>query len=76
MLQLSGGARGVREPVSLNELVDRTSGLMRASLSGSAIRLMVEKGASVPDVEGDFGQLQQMLLNLLQNAQQAITQSG
>jgi len=76
MLQLSGDARGVREPVSLNELVDRTSGLMRASLSGSAIHLMVEKGASVPDVEGDFGQLQQMLLNLLQNAQQAITHSG
>jgi signal transduction histidine kinase len=76
MLQLSGDARGVREPVSLNELVDRTSGLMRASLSGSAIHLMVEKGAAVPNVEGDFGQLQQMLLNLLQNAQQAITHSG
>jgi signal transduction histidine kinase len=76
MLQLSGDARGVREPVSLNELVDRTSGLMRASLSGSAIRLMVEKGVAVPNVEGDFGQLQQMLLNLLQNAQQAITHSG
>ena len=76
MLQLSGDARSVREPMSLNELVDRTSGLMRASLSGSAIHLMVEKGASVPDVEGDFGQLQQMLLNLLQNAQQAITHSG
>jgi CheY-like chemotaxis protein len=62
--------------VSLNELVDRTAGLMRASLSGSAVHLMVEKGASVPAVEGDFGQLQQALLNLLQNAQQAITQSG
>ena len=76
MLQLSGDARGVREPVSLNELVDRTADLMRTTLSGSAIRLMLEKGASVPSVEGDFGQLQQVLLNLLQNAQQAITQSG
>lgn len=76
MLQLSGDARGVREPVSLNELVDRTAGLMRTTLSGSPIRLMVEKGVSVPDVEGDFGQLQQVLLNLLQNAQQAILQSG
>ena len=76
MLQLSGDARGVRQPVSLNELVDRSAGLLRASLSGSAIHLMVEKGASVPDVEGDFGQLQQVLLNLLQNAQQAILQSG
>jgi signal transduction histidine kinase/CheY-like chemotaxis protein len=76
MLQLSGDGRGVREPVSLNELVDRTAGLMRATLSGSLIRLKIEKGASVPDVEGDFGQLQQVLLNLLQNAQQAISQGG
>ena len=73
---LSGDARGVREPVSLNELVDRTADLMRATLSGSPIRLMVEKGGSVPNIEGDFGQLQQVLLNLLQNAQQAILQSG
>ncbi|HET7105462.1 MAG TPA: ATP-binding protein [Candidatus Acidoferrum sp.] len=76
VLQLSGDAGGVREPVSLNELVDRTVGLMRATLSGSPIRLMVEKGASPPGVEGDFGQLQQVLLNLLQNAQQAIIHSG
>ena len=76
MLQLSGDAWGVHQPVSLNELVDRSASLLRASLSGSAIHLMVEKGASVPDVEGDFGQLQQVLLNLLQNAQQAILQSG
>jgi signal transduction histidine kinase len=76
LLQLSGEGRSVREPVSLNDLVERTADLMRTTLSGSAIRLMVEKGVSVPNVEGDFGQLQQMLLNLLQNAQQAITQSG
>jgi signal transduction histidine kinase len=76
LLQLSGEAHHVREPVSLNDLVDRTADLMRATLSGSPIRLMVEKGASIPNVQGDFGQLQQVLLNLLQNAQQAITQSG
>jgi len=76
LLQLSGEAHHVREPVSLNDLVDRTADLMRATLAQSAIRLTVEKGASVPGVAGDFGQLQQVLLNLLQNAQQAIAQSG
>jgi len=76
LLRLSGESRTVRAPVFINELVDQTAALMRSTLSGSAIHLMVEKGASVPAVEGDFGQLQQALLNLLQNAQQAITQSG
>jgi two-component system NtrC family sensor kinase len=76
LLQLSGEAHHVREPVSLNDLVDRTADLMRATLAENAIRLMVEKGSSVPSVAGDFGQLQQVLLNLLQNAQQAIAQSG
>jgi signal transduction histidine kinase len=76
LLQLSGEGRGARAAGSVNELVDRTVALMRSTLSGSAIHLMVEKGASVPEVQGDFGQLQQALLNLLQNAQQAITQSG
>ena len=75
-LQLSGDAYPLREPVSLNDLVDRTEELIRASLAGNAIRMRVEKGSSVPGVEGDFGQLQQVLLNLLQNAQQAINQSG
>jgi len=68
LLQLSGEGRSVRAPVSLNELVDRTAGLMRGNAFRRSDRLMVEKGVSVPDVDGDFGQLQQVLLNLLQNA--------
>jgi signal transduction histidine kinase/CheY-like chemotaxis protein len=76
LLRLSGEVHGVREPLSLNEVVDRTVELMRASLSGSPVRMVVEKEPGLPPLEGDFGQLQQVLLNLLQNAQQAIEQSG
>jgi len=76
LLRVSGEAHGVREPLSLNELVDRTVGVLRATLAGSPIRLVVEKEPSLARVQGDFGQLQQVLLNLLQNAQQAIEQSG
>jgi signal transduction histidine kinase len=75
-LQLTRETRTTREPISLNEIVGRTAELMKAALSGSPIRLLVEKEASLPDIEGDFGQLQQVLLNLAQNAQQAIEQSG
>jgi signal transduction histidine kinase/CheY-like chemotaxis protein len=76
LLRLSGEERSTREPLSLNELVDRTVDLMRATLAGSPIRLVLEKEPGLARVEGDFGQLQQVLLNLLQNAQQAIEQSG
>jgi len=76
LLRVSGEVHGVREPLSLNDLVDRTVSVIRATLGGSPIRLVVEKEPSLPRVEGDFGQLQQVLLNLLQNAQQAIEQSG
>ena len=76
LLRLSGEERNSREPLSLNELVDRTVDLMRATLSGSPIRLVLEKEPGLAPVEGDFGQIQQVLLNLLQNAQQAIEQSG
>ncbi len=37
---------------------------------------MIEVHERLPLVEGDFGQLQQVLLNLLQNAQQAIEESA
>ena len=65
-----------RRRVSLNELVDRTVELQRHTLSSNRLRLTVEKQEELPLIEGDFGQLQQVLMNLLQNAQQAIEQSG
>jgi PAS domain S-box-containing protein len=76
LLRLSGETRSVREKLSVNDLVDRTAELMRAALSGGPIRLVIEKEPGLSAVEGEFGQLQQVLLNLFQNAQQAIEQSG
>jgi signal transduction histidine kinase/CheY-like chemotaxis protein len=76
LLRVSSEAHGARDAISLNDLLDRTVGVIRATLAGSPIRLVVEKERGLPRIEGDFGQLQQVLLNLLQNAQQAIEQSG
>jgi len=76
LLQVSRDGQTQRGLVSLRELIERTTELQRLSLSGSEIRLRVEGGEGLPAVEGDFGQLQQVLLNLLQNAQHAIEQSG
>jgi CheY-like chemotaxis protein/anti-sigma regulatory factor (Ser/Thr protein kinase) len=62
--------------MSLNELVERTAKLQKPLLQGSRLHLKVEILKGLPPVKGDFGQLQQVLLNLLQNAQQAMEESG
>jgi two-component system NtrC family sensor kinase len=76
LLVLSRESLPERRRVSLNDLVDRTMELQRLALSGSHLRLMVEKQEGLPLIEGDYAQLQQILMNLLQNAQQAIEYSG
>ena len=76
LLVLSRESLPERRRVSLNDLVDRTVELQKLALSGSQLRLIVEKQEGLPLIEGDYGQLQQVLMNLLQNAQQAIEYSG
>lgn len=76
LLDLSRESRPEMRLVSLNELVERTVELQRELLVGSPLRLTVETEAALPRVNGDTGQLQQVLLNLLQNAQQAMEECG
>ncbi|HKI10791.1 MAG TPA: ATP-binding protein [Candidatus Acidoferrum sp.] len=76
LLLMSRESLPERRRVSLNELVDRTMELQRLALSGSHLRLIVEKQEGLPLIEGDYGQLQQVVMNLLQNAQQALEYSG
>lgn len=75
MLDLAREHRRERKLVSLNQVVARSVELQRATLAGSRIALRVDLQQNLPNVEGDFSQLQQVLLNLLQNAQQAIEES-
>ncbi|HLC41768.1 MAG TPA: ATP-binding protein [Methylomirabilota bacterium] len=62
-------------PVGLSELINRVLDLMRYRLQSNQIRLHVELEA-VPSVEGDAAQLQQVLFNLIQNAQQVMTRAS
>ena len=64
-----------RRLVGLSELINRVLDLMHYKLQSSQIRLNVEL-EPVPPVEGDAAQLQQLLFNLIQNAQQAMTQAS
>lgn len=61
---------------SLDELVAETVGLLEAAASRRSVRLAFEPGEPAGELEGDRGQLQQVLVNLLLNAIQASPEGG
>src|SRR5713226_2130584 len=65
-----------RRPVSLNLIVHHAMDLQRFSLAAEKIRLEIDLDPALPFVQGDPGHLQQVLMNLVGNARQAIEQNG
>jgi signal transduction histidine kinase/ActR/RegA family two-component response regulator len=65
-----------RRVVALNQVVLHTMDLQRFSLAAEKIRVELDLDPALPFVLGDAGQLQQVLMNLLGNARQAIEQQG
>jgi signal transduction histidine kinase len=74
---LTFGRRGdlQRRPVSIKGLVVETSSLLHASLP-SRIELVIGEVPDAAVISGQPGQLQQVILNLCNNAAQAIDQTG
>ncbi|HOM13222.1 MAG TPA: PAS domain S-box protein [Rubrivivax sp.] len=62
----------LREAVDLNELVDESLRLLRSDLAQRGIEAGVELQPAMPAVMGDRVQLQQVLLNLIVNAGDAM----
>ncbi len=65
-----------RRLVSLNHIAERAMELQRFSLAAEKIRVEIDLDPTLPFVHGDPGQLQQVLMNLMGNAQQALEQQG
>jgi signal transduction histidine kinase/FixJ family two-component response regulator len=65
-----------RRKVPLNQVVLQTVELQRFGLPAERIELHLELDPVPPSVYGDAGQLQQVLMNLVGNARQAIEESG
>ncbi|MEW6441543.1 MAG: ATP-binding protein [bacterium] len=64
------------EDFCVNRAVETALSLIRHRLEGKAIRVDFEPGADLPLLEGDKTLLEQILLNLLINAMDAIQNSG
>lgn len=64
------------EAVSLNDLLNEVLFFLRYKLDQTGIRLHQRLDSGIPALEADRGQLQQVFLNLLVNAIQAMSSGG
>ncbi len=63
-----------RTLVDINELLERTLELETYKLRTSNIELYTKMAAGLPFISADYNQLQQVVLNIMNNAQQAIAE--
>lgn len=71
LLAYAGKGKVVVEAVDLSELTREITALLQASISRS-VNLVLELTPRMPKVEGDPGQIQQVVMNLVMNAAEAI----
>jgi PAS domain S-box-containing protein len=62
-----------KKPVGLNGILEKTLDLLEPSLKADSIEVVKELTRDLPYVMGDFHQVQQVLTNLINNAQQAMS---
>ena len=65
-----------REPLDLNQVVERTIRLRNYQLTASNVKVELDLSTDIPAVMGDARQLQQVVLNLVTNAIQAMAEVG
>jgi signal transduction histidine kinase len=61
-----------KTPVNLNDVIRNVLGLVRGELRAEGIVVQTGLSTSLPLVRGDSGQLQQVILNLIRNAADAM----
>jgi PAS domain S-box-containing protein len=64
------------KPASLNEAIEQTAKLLRPELDNRGLNLKIRLDPHLPLAPMDLTQLQQVLVNLVKNAMQAMTRGG
>ena len=76
LMQFSRQEKGEFDEVSINEIVEKSMGIVDHQLSLKDVRIHSELASDIPKIIGNSNQLQQVLMNLAINAQQAMEPDG
>ncbi len=76
LLSFARPARPEKKPLGLNGILEKTLDLLGPSLRNEGIEVVKEIEPDLPYVLADFHQMQQVLTNLITNAQQAMATGG
>jgi signal transduction histidine kinase len=76
LLSFARQSPGEQGPVDLNRLVDETALLVDKQIGREGVTLSRHLTTSLPPVWGDANALQQVLMNLLTNARDAVSEGG
>jgi two-component system NtrC family sensor kinase len=65
-----------RQRIAIGTTLERTTALLRNQLLGLKVEMVLTVDGGLPDVEGNLNQLQQVFVNLVNNAAQAVASTG
>ncbi len=75
LLEFARRRPATRGPIDLNTIIRQWEDLIQA-LIGTHLRFIVDLARDVPPIHGDKGELQQILINLVTNARDAMPEGG
>ena len=70
--RLFAGGEPEQAPVDINDLIDEVVHALRPELEGHMVETRLSLDAALPQVAGNRGQLQEVIMNLINNAREAM----
>ncbi len=76
LMQFSRQEKGEHSQIFVNDVVSKSAAIVDHQLSLANVHISFELGENIPAISGNANQLQQVLMNLMINAQQAMGDGG